>query len=131
MAQTVISISPNAPATVNVTVQQGGDLLIQMQMFNQDGSGNPDLSSPYNLSGYTLSGMVRKTQAITGVLVVPLTLTWVDIAHGRFDVKLTNAQTAAIVAGSVWYFDVKGTIGGFEVIFFGGSFTVQGRATSI
>ena len=126
-----ITVSPNAPQELNLVVQQGGDLLLQCTLCNPDGSGNPDLSSPYNLSGYVLTGMVRKTQALTGVAVVALTVTPVDIAHGRFDVKLTNAQTAALVAGSVWYFDVKGTVGGFEVIFFGGSFTVTGRVTPI
>jgi hypothetical protein len=124
------SVTPNAPAALDITAQQGGDLWVPLTLCNPDGGGNPDLSSPYNLSGYTFTGMIRKTQAITGAVVVALTVVSVDLPHGKIGIKLTNAQTAAITAGD-YFCDVKGTIGGFEILFTAGKFTVTGRVTPI
>ena len=84
-----------APATYDITIQQGATFSKQFQLKAGDGQ-------PLNMNGYTVDAELWTDGK--GTKLADFTATWVDRAVGKFTLSLAATATAAI--GQTGYWDL-------------------------
>jgi len=89
----------------NIVIDQGADFeaTISLEDENQD---------PFDLSGYSVAGQVRRTYK--SATAYDFTVSVADAGEGQVTISMTAAETAAIKAGRYVY-DVKATSSGGAV----------------
>lgn len=80
-----------------------------------------------NLAGYTYAAQIRD---VAGNLAATFTCAVVDAGAGTFSVSLTNAQTAALTAGTVYRWDLEETISGVTIQLIYGDVSVTDEVTA-
>jgi|TARA_R100000005_G_scaffold96478_1_gene83721 hypothetical protein len=75
----------------NLNITQGSEFYVRFQAKDADGD-------PINLSGYSMSGVVKRRYSDTGIIVslAPSGVTPTGITGGFFDVKLLASQTSGL-----------------------------------
>jgi hypothetical protein len=75
----------------NLNITQGSEFYVRFQA--KDASGDP-----INLSGYSMSGVVKRRYSDTGIIVSlsPSGVTPTGMTGGYFDVKLLASQTSGL-----------------------------------
>ena len=89
----------------NIVIDQGADFeaTISLEDENQD---------PFDLSGYNVTGQVRRTYK--SATAYDFTVDVADAGNGQVTISMTAAETAAIKSGRYVY-DVKATSSGGAV----------------
>ena len=83
-----------ASIPLNLSIEQGADLQINLTVRNKDGT-------PLNLLGYTASSNLRKH--FTSTTTYPFTVTFIDRANGRISLQMEDVITATLVEGRYVY----------------------------
>ena len=80
-----------------------------------------------DIAGYQYAAQIRDT---AGNLAATFTCAIVDAATGKFSVALTNAQTAALVAGTTYRWDLEETVSGVTIQLAFGDVSVSDEVTA-
>jgi hypothetical protein len=88
---------------------------------------NDYVCNPVDITGATFSGKVRLASQ-TGAVTATFTIAITNALLGQFNVSLTAANTAAMVAG-VHVYDIEMVLAGVTYRLFEGSINVRPEAT--
>jgi hypothetical protein len=106
---------------------------------NQDPSGNLTLATPVSFAGATAKMQIRQKNDPTSALLLSLATgglgitlggptTLAGVSCGTVTIVLTNAQTAALLAGQ-WFYDLFVYSGGLQTCQLQGEFVVNPSVT--
>lgn len=94
------------PGIYNFTMKQGDTFTLKMQYTTRaTPTSNP---IPVNLTGCTVSSYIRKAQDTNSELLATFTCVITEAVTGKYELRLTAAQTAALNF-SVGYYDIQVT----------------------
>lgn len=79
-----------------------------------------------NITGYAFAAQIR---TVTGTLAATFTCTVTSPSTGVFQIALTGAETSALVAGTLYLWDLEVTISGATSELLRGNVTVVGEVT--
>lgn len=79
-----------------------------------------------DITGYTFAAQIR---TVTGTLAATFTCSIVNAANGVFTIGLTGTETATLVAGTQYLWDLEVTIAGATSELLRGNVSVVGEVT--
>lgn len=104
----------NGDSTRPLSITRGDTASFSFSFVEASGSG----VVPTNIAGRTYAAQIRDG---AGVLVATFTATPADAANGLLVLTLTSIQTAALVAGATYWWDLQETVGAEVTTMFVGS----------
>lgn len=94
------------PGIYNFTIQQGDTFVLKQQYATA--ASETATRIPINLTGCTLSALIRKKQDPTSELLATFACVITSALEGKYELRLTAATTAALDF-SVGYYDLQVT----------------------
>ncbi len=82
------------PGTHNFTIYQGATFELDLQYKDSTGTG-------VNMSGYSIAAKLAN-QTNSSDILATFTTSFTDASTGQFQIKLTAAETAALVNGGLY-----------------------------
>ncbi len=103
------------PVKKNLSIDIGRDY-IQSFDFYADAA----LTTPIDMTGYSLESQIRKYADQSSTLIVAFTCNWVDQATGKTQLVLTDVQTDAITYDKgYWDYKITDALGIIYTYFYG------------